>query len=171
MNKFKFLRTFNRTDQEDPLKVFRYHIEIDGFARFGFSKVSGLKASTADVKYREGGDNTTEKKSPGLTSFPDVTFERGQILAAAYGAYDIVVWYTQVFDVSSKIAGSAGSFRRQIQVVQNNKEGVEVLRWAIIECWPKEPEFLPELDAMSSNNSIEKMVICHEGIRLLTPIV
>jgi phage tail-like protein len=163
-----FLSTFGRTDQEDPLKAFRYHIEIENFARFGFSKVSGLNGKTDVVKYREGGQNSTPQKSPGLTEFGDLTFERGVILAAGAGDRDIMNWYNQVFDVSAKTAASTGKFRRDIDIVLFNKEGDEAGRWRVLECWPSEHSPTGDLDAMSSNNVIEKMTITHEGVRRIS---
>lgn len=164
----KFLGTFNRTDQEDPLKNFRYHIEIEGFARFGFSKVSGLGVQTDVVEYREGGMNTTPQKSPGQSKFPNITLERGQVLAAGAGDKDCLTWATQVFDVSSKIAGSSPKFRRNIEIVQFDKEGLERVRWAVSETWVADYKPMGDLDAMGNANAIESMVIVHEGFRRVT---
>lgn len=163
-----FLDVFNRSAQEDPLKVFTFQIEADSFSRFGFSKMTGLKAQTADIKYREGGMNTTEQKSPGLTVFPDVTFERGQVIAPGSGSLDMVTWYQQVFDISSKNAGSSLNFRRSIDIVQFDKEGIETLRWRLIEAWIKDLDPMSDLTALTNENSIEKMVVAHEGFRLIT---
>jgi phage tail-like protein len=161
-----FLGTFNRTDQDDPLKVFRFHIEIESFSRFGFSKMSGLERQTDVVEYREGGDNTTISKSPGLTKFPDVTLERGQILAAGKGNLDILKWATQVYDASAKGPSSSGAFRRDVDIVQFDKEGTEVHRWRLKDCWPRNDKPISDLDAMASNNSLQTMVLVHEGFRL-----
>jgi len=164
----KFLQTFNRTDAEDPMKVFRYHVEIAQFARFGFSKVAGLAAQTDIVEYREGGQNSTVQKSPGITKFPNVTLERGQIFAAGFGDRDVLNWYLQVFNVSTKKAQSPRAFRRNVDVVQFDKEAVERYRWRLVQCWPSEVKPLADLDAMQSNNSIESCTLAHEGFRLVT---
>lgn len=165
-----FLGTFGRTDQEDPLKVFRFHIEVEGFARLGFQKATGLQAQTDITEYREGGNNATVQKSPGLTKFPDLTFERGQILAAGFGEDDIVSWYKQVFDAGAKKPKSATAFRRDIDIVQFNKEGEEVRRWRVFEAWPSQFKATGDLDAESSDNSIENMIITHEGFKLITGV-
>ena len=162
----KFLSTFGRTDQEDPLKVFRFFIEIENFARFGFKSCSGLEAQTDVTEYREGGNNATVSKSPGLTKFTDLTLERGQILASGMGGDDVIEWAKQVFDVGSKTGASSGTFRRDIDIVQYDKEGEEVRRWRVTECWPAQFKATGDLDGQSSDNSIEKMVITHEGFRL-----
>lgn len=162
----KYLKTFGRTDQEDPLKVFRFQIEIENFARFGFKSCSGLEAQTDVTEYREGGANTTVQKSPGLTKFPDLTLERGQILASGSGDLDIVTWYKAVFDVSAKRPKSSKVFRRDIDIVQFDKEGEEVKRWRVVEAWPSQFKAMGDLDGQSSDNSLERMVITHEGFYL-----
>jgi phage tail-like protein len=163
-----FLATFDgRTDAEDPLKVFRFQVEVDNFSRFGFTKCSGLTVSVEEVKYREGGSNTTPQKSPGLADFPSITLERGQILATGAGGDDFIVWFTQVFDASAKTARSSKTFRKDIDIVQFDKEGNEARRWRLDEAWPSALTGAPDLDALSSENAIEKLVIAHEGFKLI----
>ena len=167
MSRFpKFLQTFNRSDEEDPLKTFLFQVEIQQYARFGFSKCSGLSAKTDVIEYREGGQNSTKQKSPGLTEFPNVTLERGQIFAAGFGDKDSLNWYFSVFNASSKKAQSPKNFRRQVEIVQFDKEAVERYRWQLVQCWPTEIKPLSDLDAMKSDNSIEQVVLAHEGWRL-----
>lgn len=158
----KFLGVFNRTDNEDPLKAFNFLVEIDGFARFGFSRVSGLSSETEVITYRESGMNTTEQKSPGLTRFGPLTFERGQILAAGMGDSDTMSWYQQVFDSDSE-SGSSGTFRRTIDIVQLNKEKKPVIRWRVKNAWPSAHNPVGDFDAQQSANNIEVMTVQHEG--------
>ena len=164
----KFLQTFNRSDSEDPLKTFRFQVEIQQFARFGFQKCTGMQVTTDIVEYREGGMNSTPQKSPGLSKFSNVTLERGQIFSAGFGDKDCLNWYLQVFNVSTKKASSPKQFRRLVDIVQFDKEAVERYRWRLVQCWPTEVKPLGDLDAMASNNSIEQMVLAHEGWRLVT---
>lgn len=156
-----------RTAQEDPLKNFNYHIEIDNFARFGFSKASGLKQTTNVIEYGEGGQNATTQKSPGKTSFDNLTFERGVIIFPGQGQDDIVEWATQVFDVSSRQAGSSNLFRRTIHVVQFSKTGLEARRWEVVQAWACGTGAFSDLEFKGDDNSVETLIVCHEGYRLL----
>jgi len=53
--------------QQDPLKNFRFRVEIDGLQVAGFSEVS-IGATTTDViLYREGNEPASVRKLPGLT--------------------------------------------------------------------------------------------------------
>ena len=61
----------------DPYKNFKFQIMWDGRIVVGISKVTALKRTTEVVKHREGGDNSTDRKSPGRTSYEAITLERG----------------------------------------------------------------------------------------------
>lgn len=163
-----FTTIFNRASANDPLKVFNFAIEIDGFARFGFMECSKLEAQTDVVEYREGADNTTVRKSPGLTKFPDITLKRGQITAEGAANDDILKWYKQVYDVSAKnpTAGS-NQFRRTINIVQLAREGIPAVRWEVVEAWPMNFAPFSDLNAKQSEDSIAQLVICHEGWKLV----
>lgn len=166
-NLFKFLQTFSRTDAEDPLAAFRFLVEIDGFARSGFQKVSGLEATIEQLKYREGGNNTTIRKSPGLTEFSDLVLERGQIFSAGVGDKDVYNWYKQGFDVSARTAKSSRTFRRDIEIVQLDKEGNEAARWRLFEAWVAKLKPMSDLDAQGNEHSIETLTIAYEGFLLV----
>jgi phage tail-like protein len=166
--KKNYLSLFGRTAQEDPLKVFAYLVEFDGFTRFGFSACTTPGVKTTIVLYREGGHNTTALKSPGLTEIGDIQLKRGQILAAGYGSADILQWSTQVFDVSQKGPRAAKDFRRTVDIVQLDREGNEALRWRVLNCWPSEAKMASDLDALQSDNSVETMTLANEGFRLVS---
>src|SRR5262249_25849780 len=61
----------------DPYKNFKFRIKWDGRYVAGVSKVSGLQRTTEVIEHREGGDPSTERKSPGRTKYTEITLERG----------------------------------------------------------------------------------------------
>ena len=70
-----FIKNANRVD---PYKNFKFRVSWDGKTVLGVSKVSALKRTTEVVKHRDGGDNSSDHKSPGRTSDRDaITLERG----------------------------------------------------------------------------------------------
>ena len=151
-----------RTESEDPMKAFQFKIEIDGFGRrFGFQKCSKLSYKTQVATYWDAGNNLTPLKSVGRTEYSDITLERGQILSAGYGNQDILAWVTQALKASAKM--SYEPFRRSLDIVQTDRVGVEVIRWRVMNAWPSEVSVFSDLDAEGSNNSIETMVLSHEG--------
>jgi len=61
----------------DPYKNFKFRVMWDGRYVAGVSKVSALKRTTEVVEHREGGDPSSERKSPGRTKYEAITMERG----------------------------------------------------------------------------------------------
>src|SRR4029453_10748966 len=61
----------------DPYKNFKFRLKWDGKYVAGVSKVSTLKRTTEVVAHREGGDPSTDRRSPGRTQYEAVTIERG----------------------------------------------------------------------------------------------
>ena len=55
------------TTRVDPLRNFRYRLEIDGIAQAGFSEVAIGETMTDAVDYREGTDAPNVRKLTGLT--------------------------------------------------------------------------------------------------------
>jgi phage tail-like protein len=149
-----------RSITEDPIKAYRFRIEVDGFVRAGFSSCSGLSRDTAIIGYREGGMNETEQKSGGQSSFPDVTLSRGQI-AGTPGEFDMLDWDATQFDLS--ILGAPGEYRRDMDVVQYDNFGSETRRWRLINCIIKTMKPMSDLNAQGNENSMESLTLAYEG--------
>lgn len=149
-----------RTSVEDPLKSFRFVIEVDGFARAGFKACSGLERETETTEYREGGDNETAKKSAGLTKHSVITLKRGQIMDE--GQNDFYNWAQDVHDVASQ-GGSQRDYRRNVEIVQYERGGLVVIRWRVHEAWVKKFKAMGDLDSLTSEDSIEELTLEHEG--------
>lgn len=164
----RFLSTFNRTSQEDPLKVFRFAVEIENFARFGFSECGGLSPDTDVTEYREGTDASTPRKSPGMTKFGDIELKRGKILAAGQGDADIADWYNQVFNASARRPGASRVYRRTLDIVVFDREAQEVVRYRVLQAWCKAWKPLGDgLKGLGSDDIIEGMTIVNEGFRII----
>ncbi|MGP8330828.1 MAG: phage tail protein, partial [Methanosarcinaceae archaeon] len=56
-------------DRNDPYRNSRFLLEIDGIVQAGFSEVTIPDISTDIVEYREGNEDTTVRKLPGLTRY------------------------------------------------------------------------------------------------------
>lgn len=144
----------------DPYRNFKFEVEIDGFVRAGFSKVTGLGRTTEEISYREGGENETPHKLPGQTSFGDVTLERG-----ISDDEDFQNWSDTIFNVD-QVEGQQGDdeFRRKVVVYLKNKAGDRVVKWTVTRAWPKEFN-AADLDANANDVLIESMVLANEGIK------
>src|ERR1700690_2411816 len=80
------------TNRFDPYKNFKFRVKWDGRYVAGVSKVSALKKSAEVVNHREGGDPSTDRKSPGRTKFEAVTLERGVTHDVAFEQWANKVW-------------------------------------------------------------------------------
>jgi phage tail-like protein len=142
----------------DKYRDFKFELEIDGFTRAGFSKVSGLEMSTEEIEYREGGENETPHKLTGQTKFGDITLERGKSDDS-----DFVNWANQILNVDQE-DGVQGDdeFRKTITIYLKNKAGQRVVKWTVEQAWPKQ-RTIGDLDASGNNVLIETLVLSNES--------
>lgn len=152
-----------RSANEDPIKGYRFRVEIDGFVRAGFSSATGLSKDMAVVEYREGGMNETPQKSLGLASFPDVTLSRGQIVLSP-GEFDMLDWDAQTFDLG--VLGHPGEYRRDLDYIQYSNFGAEIRRWRVVNAIIKGMKPMGDLNGQASENSMESITLAHEGYYL-----
>lgn len=153
-------QTFANTSRFDPYKSFRFLVEITGntvFAKAGFQKVSGLKASTDVTEYREGGDNLTVTKLPGLTKFEPITLERGMSEDR-----DMWNWAMKVFEVGGNGVVESPLYRANVAIKLLDRDGKIVRHWNVPNAWVSNYE-TGDLDAMSEGVMIERITIQHEG--------
>src|SRR5215471_11931390 len=67
-------------NRQDPLRGFRFLLEIDGVTSGGFSRVKGIVREVKFESYREGGVNDYEHKLISQVTYPVVVLERGLAL-------------------------------------------------------------------------------------------
>lgn len=152
-----------RSSRQDPLKVFRFIVEVPGFVRSGFRYCSGLHETTEKVQYREGGMNESAQKSAGLTTYDDITLRRGQIIDQNIGGdLDFYIWRIQVASVKT-IGYNDFDYRRDITIVQRGRAGEDARRWDVYEAWPCEMRAMSDLDGLTNDDSIEELVLANEG--------
>lgn len=151
-----------RASIEDPVKVFRFRVVVDGFVRFGFTEVSGLNKETDQAEYREGIMPTTPQKSSGLTKFADLTLKRGQIIGSSQGGdSDMIDWSDSVANLAASVGNN--NYRKDIDIEQYNSLNVKVRVWRVTNAWPKNFKPMSDLNGTSSDNSIEEIVLANEG--------
>lgn len=61
----------------DPYAGFNFLVEIDGITRAAFSECSGLSTDTDPIEYRDGSEDITVRKIPGLKKFANISLKRG----------------------------------------------------------------------------------------------
>jgi phage tail-like protein len=76
----------------DPFKNFKFRLKWDGVYIAGVSKVSALKRTTEVVEFRDGGDASASRKSPGRTEYDAITLERGLTQDRAFEDWANKTW-------------------------------------------------------------------------------
>lgn len=142
----------------DPYKNFKFRVLWDGKTVFGVSKVSALKRTTEVVKHRDGGDNSTDHKSPGRTSYDAVTMERGLTHDAEFE-----LWANKVHPYSGDTAMDLVGYKKNLTLEMMNEKGHVVYRYFLYNCWVSEYTAMPELNANANAVSIEMLKIELEG--------
>lgn len=133
-------------------KKFKFVFEIDDFNFFGFQKCSELSAEIAKIEYFEGGA-LIANKSPGRINVPDITIERG---ATSDG--DMWNWFKEVADMASQLGEVDDDYKREGDMLQQDRDGSELRRWTLNRLWPS--KFVAgEWDNEADENVIEKSTL------------
>jgi phage tail-like protein len=150
----------------DPYKNFKFRVKWDGRYVAGVSKVSAFKRTTEVVRHRDGGDESSSRKSPGRTEFEAVTLERGVTHDPEFER-----WANKVWDYSNAQAGpdqrvqevSLADFRKDIVIDVYNEAGQKVLSYQVFRCWVSEYQSLSDLDANANAVAIQHIKLENEG--------
>jgi phage tail-like protein len=146
---------------EDPLKNYRFRVEVDGFVRAGFSNVGGLSRSTQVAEYREGGMNETAQKSAAQSSFPNLSLTRGLIIAPGIGAADYEYWDAQIFRYG--VLGNPGEYRRDLRILLYDATGAEAKAYRVLNAFVADFKAFGELAGLGNENLMEVVELAHEG--------
>ena len=139
--------------RQDPLRGFRFLLEIDSVASAGFTRVKGLSREVKHESYREGGVNEYEHKLVTQVSFPVVVLERGLALD------DLWKWAQATADgeVERK------TLRIRLQDEANEKRWAWQIEHALPVKWSAS-----DLDAQSAQVVMESLELAHQGLRKAT---
>jgi phage tail-like protein len=150
----------------DPYKNFKFRVKWDGQYVAGISKVSGLKRTTEVVKHRDGGDESSSRKSPGRTEYDAITLERGVTQDVAFEQWANKVWdykNAQAPSDNRNMEVSLADFRKEIIIDVFNEAGQKVLSYQVYRCWVSEYQPMPDLDANANAVAIQHIKLENEG--------
>ena len=144
--------------REDPYGGFNFEVIIKGVSddgtavRGSFAEVTGLEAEVAPIEYRNGSEDITMRKVPGLKKFSNITLKRGIV-------GDLAFWNWIVEAMNGLVRRTEGS------VVLLNENRQEVMRWNFKRGWPSKWTG-PGLNAKNNEIAMETLEICHEGLEI-----
>jgi len=136
----------------DPLRGFKFKVQIDGLQNMGFREVSGLDAANDAVDYRDG-DGDTIRKLAGLQKFSNITLKRGI-------TNDQRLWKWRQDIMDGKIQGA----RKHGQIILLDDEGKETAEWTFTNGWPTKWTG-PAFNATANEVAIDTLEITHEGLK------
>jgi len=139
--------------RQDPLRGFRFLLEIEGITSGGFTRVKGLSREVKYESYREGGVIEYEHKLVTQVSYPVVVLERGLALD------DLWKWALAVADGEVT--------RKTIWIRLQNEANEKMWAWQIERALPVKWA-ASDLDAQSSQVVMESLELAHHGLRKAT---
>ncbi|MBU1564801.1 MAG: phage tail protein [Proteobacteria bacterium] len=148
----------NNPKRKDPYKNFKFRIKWDKKTVLGVSKVSTLKRTTEVVTHRSGGDNSTDHKSPGRTSYEGITCERGITHDP-----DFEAWANKVHPYDGDKSMDLANYKKDLTLEVMNEKGHVVMRYFLYDCWVSDYTAMPDLDANANAVAIESIKIELEG--------
>jgi len=138
--------------RQDPLRNFRFRLEIDGLQTASFSAVSIGPTTTEVIDYREGTDPSHVRKLSGLTRYGNVTLKHGVTTSL-----ELYNWHRQI------VSGQLATNRKQVAIVVQDEAGADVARYQISEAWPI--KYDPgDLNATGNDVFIETLELVNEGV-------
>ena len=144
----------------DPYKNFKFRVKWDGRYVAGVSKISALRRTTEVVRHREGGDPSSDRKSPGRTQYEDLTLERGVTHDAEFEKWANKIWNYGA-GLGSEV--SLQDFRKDIILEVYNEAGQLAIAYNIYRCWVSEFQAMPELDGNANAVAIQTLKLANEG--------
>jgi phage tail-like protein len=138
--------------RNDPYSAFNFLVEIDSVIVAGFSEVGGLDTTTDPIEYRNGNEDITVRKLPGLRKYANITLKRGYT-----DSKELWEWRKRV--IEGKTQRASGS------IVLLNEAREEALRWNFREGWPTKWTG-PAMNAKNNEVAIESLEIAVEHIEL-----
>jgi phage tail-like protein len=132
----------------DPLRDFRFLVEIEGIQQAAFTECSGLGSEVHVVEYRSGNEPTATRKLAGRVSYPNIVLKWGVTQSR-----ELYNWHLQV--IQGNVQRKNGS------VILLDDAGQESVRWNFFNAWPSRWEG-PTLNAMSNGVAIESLTLTCE---------
>ena len=144
--------------REDPYGGYNFLVTINGVSDDGvavkgsFTEASGLETEVSPVEYRNGSEDITVRKIPGLKKFTNITLKRG-----ITGDIDFWNWILNAMNGQVQRADGA------VLLLDENRQ--ETMRWNFTRGWPCKWTG-PGLNAANNEIAMETLEICHEGLAI-----
>jgi phage tail-like protein len=141
--------------RQDPLRDFRYRLEIDGIEQAGFAEVAIGDSSADPIEYREGDELTTVRKLNGLNKYANVTLKWG-----ITDSTELSDWHALIVDDATPLDEA----RRTVVIRIQSEAGEDKAAFEITKAWPCKYD-PTDLNAKGNEVAIDTLELCNEGNR------
>ena len=144
--------------RNDPYSSYNFLVTVNGVSDDGkavsgsFTEVSGLELEVSPIEYRNGSENITVRKMPGLAKYTNITCKRG-----ITGDLDFWNW------ILSGVQGQLQRADGAVAMLDENR--AEVMRWNFRRGWACKYTG-PGLNAANNEIAMETLEIAHEGLEI-----
>src|ERR1700726_3773356 len=144
--------------RDDPYPAYNFELLVTGISDDGkavkgsFMEVSGLGVEMPPIEYRNGSEDITVRKIPGLKKFTNITLKWGE-------TGSLIFWNWILQGMNGQIQRTNGS------IVVLDEQRQEVMRWNFTRGWPCKYTG-PGLNAKNNEIAIDTLEICHEGLSI-----
>jgi len=146
------------TRRDEPYAAHNFQIIVNGISDDGsavsgaFTEISGLEVEIKPIEYRNGNEDITVRKEPGLKTQSNLVCKRG-----ATGDVEFWNWIQDALD--------GNVVRTEGAVILNDENQVEVMRWNFARGWPCKYT-APTFNAANNEIAMETLEICVEELVL-----
>jgi phage tail-like protein len=142
--------------RQDPLRRFRFRLEIDGIEQAAFSEVTIGDLSSDPIDYREGDEpRLTVRRLSGLTKYANVTLKWG-----VTDSMELAEWHQLI------VGGATvqDDIRKTVVIRMQNEAGEDKAAYEITRAWPCKYD-PTDLNGTGNEVAIDSLELCNEGIR------
>lgn len=137
-------------ERTDPIRNFRFRVEIEGITQAGFSECTGGESTIAPVDFRLGNDPMHVRKLTGLTAYANVTLKWG-----VTDSLDLYDWW--------KATRDGQVVRKTVTIVVQDESGADRATIEVLQAWPCKYD-TSDLNAKGNEVLIEMLELANEGI-------
>jgi phage tail-like protein len=138
--------------RNDPLRNFRFRLEIGGITQANFSEVAIGETTSDVIDYRDGNEPNHLRKLSGLTKYGNVTLKWGMT-----DSRELESWHDAI------LAGQIMANRKQVTIVVQDEAGSDKARFVVTDAWPSKYT-VSGLNGKGNEVLIESVELVNEGI-------
>ena len=142
--------------RQDPLRNFRFRLEINSIEQGAFSEVTIGDLSSDPVEYREGDEPAlTVRKLSGLTKYGNITLKWG-----VTDSIELADWHQEIVGGATPLDDT----RRTVVIRVQDEAGEERAAFEVTKAWPCKYD-PSDLNGSGNEVFIDTLELCNEGIK------